>query len=155
MYDLRIIVAFGDTHVTFRKALFSNLAAVSLNYRREAKVNSHDGLLQALGLLWQLFTKVVLFALFIPGMLVICLVGVGFHIQFSPTQFWVGALIANLGLLGVWSAFFNFSSFFDRIQTHFFIGLVVALVSVFAHFGLHVEFFSRVFQQLPFFEFGF
>ncbi len=118
-------------------------------------MNSYDGLLKAIGLLWQLFTKAVLFALCIPGMLVICLVGVGFHIQFSPTQLWVGALAANLGLLGVWSAFFNFSGLFDRIQTHFFIGLVVVLVSVFAHFGLHVEFFSRVFQQFPFFDFGF
>ena len=118
-------------------------------------MNLYDDLLKVLGLLWRLVTKAVLFALFIPGMLVVCLVDVGFHAQFSAAQLWVGALVANLGLLGVWSAFFEFSGLFDRIQTHFFIGLVVALISVFAHFGLHMDFFLRVFQQFPFFNFGF
>jgi hypothetical protein len=93
----------------------------------------------------------VLFALFIPGMLVVCLIDVGFHVQFSATQLWIGALVANLGLLGVWSAFFVFFGFFDRIQTHFSIGLVVALISVFAHFGLHMDF-SQVFRSFDFFN---
>ena len=117
-------------------------------------MNFNDGLLKALGLLWQLVTKVVLFALFIPGMLVVCLIDVGFHVHLSPTQLWIGALVANLGLLGVWSAFFEFFGLFDRIQTHFFIGLVVALLSVFAHFGLHMDFFLRVFRSFPFFDFS-
>lgn len=118
-------------------------------------MNSNDGLLKALGLLWQLVTKAVLFALFIPGMLIVCLLDIGFHLQLGITQLWILALLANLGLLGVWSAFFEFSGLFDMIQTHFFIGLVVALISVFCHFGLHIDFFLRVFQRFPFFNFGF
>lgn len=109
----------------------------------------------AFGMLWWLVTKIAFGSLVLPGVLLVSAIDLGSHSHLTTDQLWLAALLVNLGLCGVWYRFYgDLAPVWGAAQTHFFVGLLLALVSLFCQFGLQIGFFLRTFQRFALFDFG-
>ncbi len=108
----------------------------------------------AVAILWRLVMKITLGSFLLPGVLIVCAIDAGLHLRLTTSHLWTLAMLTNLGLCGVWYSFFSLSTFLSVVQTQFFVGLLLALVSLFCHFGLQLEFFQMTFHRFSLFDFG-